>query len=65
MEEIHMNDIVIVNENDIDNRLYRLAHWCGFTDKSEAYREIREAGLTNCTTYYVQEKACWAIVVSR
>ena len=60
-----MNNIVILNENDIDSRLYRLAHWCGFTDKSDAYTEIREAGLTNCTTYYVQGKDCWAIVTSK
>ena len=60
-----MNNIVILNNDDIESRLYRLAHWCGFTDKSDAYTEIREAGLTDCTTYYVREKACWAIVANK
>ena len=60
-----MNDIVILRENDIDSSLYKLAHWCGFSNKSDAYKEIEEAGLTNCTTYYVRSKDCWAIVVSK
>lgn len=60
-----MNDIVILRENDIDSSLYKLAHWCGFYNKSDAYTEIEGAGLKDCTTYYVRSKGCWAIVVSK
>ena len=57
--------MVIINENDIDTRRYKLADWQGYKKRSDAYQEILDSHMKNCTTYFVRSKGCWAIVTNK
>ena len=54
---------IILIENDVDRIWWDLADVNGYPKKADANNSIKEKGLNKiCTTYYVEEKSCWAIV---
>ena len=56
-------NLILLDTNDIDTRLFQLAHWHGFTTKDNAYKHIPKLNIKKpCRVQYVERKFCWAIV---